>query len=277
MFRAYGIIGALMILLVEFSFFSDISLISRIYFPIVWFGYIFFIDAIIYKLKGSSLISKRPWQFIGLVLVSALFWDLFEFINYAVNNWTYVGGDFWTSFAARRLYHTLSFSTVLPAIFETFELVRALHLFDHIKLKHRYRISHKTLRFLIELGIIMMIAPLLLPNFFYPFIWIGLFLIFDPINYLHKQPSIIKHLHDRKLAIPLSLLAAGIICGFLWEFWNYWAPNKWTYQIPFLGFFKIFEMPILGYLGYFPFALELYAMYFFIRSLIYHKEKPLVA
>jgi hypothetical protein len=30
-----------------------------------------------------------------------------------------------------------------------------------------------------------------------------------------------------------------------------------------VGFLKIFEMPVLGYLGYLPFALELYAMYWF--------------
>ncbi len=99
----------------------------------------------------------------------------------------------------------------------------------------------------------------------------------DPVNYMHKQPSIIGHLKGRKLVIPLSLLLAGIVCGVLWEFWNYWAVNKWYYNIPFLGFFKIFEMPILGYLGYFPFALSLYAMYFFVVGLFKKKEPLLVA
>jgi len=70
----------------------------------------------------------------------------------------------------------------------------------------------------------------------------------------------------------LSLLAAGLMCGFFWEFWNYWAITKWYYNVPYVGFFKIFEMPILGYLGYLPFALELYAMYWFTRSLFLHKE-----
>ena len=93
---------------------------------------------------------------------------------------------------------------------------------------------------------------------------------------MHKQPSIIGHLKDKKLVIPLSLLLAGIIMGFFWEFWNYWALPKWTYDVPFVGFFKVFEMPILGYLGYFPFAFELYAMYWFVRSLFLKKDKPLI-
>lgn len=69
------------------------------------------------------------------------------------------------------------------------------------------------------------------------------------------------------------LFVAGTLCGLLWEFWNYYAVTKWFYEIPFVGFFKIFEMPILGYLGYGPFAWELFAMYYFARSLHIGKTK----
>jgi hypothetical protein len=31
--------------------------------------------------------------------------------------------------------------------------------------------------------------------------------------------------------------------------------------VPFLNFWHVFEMPLLGYLGYIPFALELFALY----------------
>ncbi len=54
----------------------------------------------------------------------------------------------------------------------------------------------------------------------------------------------------------------------LWEFWNYWAATKWTYTVPYLGDVKIFEMPILGYLGFPPFALECYAMYHAVRGVL---------
>ena len=65
-----------------------------------------------------------------------------------------------------------------------------------------------------------------------------------------------------------ALLAAGLICGFLWEFWNYWALTKWTYTVPYFGDIKLFEMPVLGYLGFPPFAIECWAMYIFVRSLL---------
>ena len=129
---------------------------------------------------------------------------------------------------------------------------------------------------MMALGIICFVLPIFFPKFAFPLIWLSFFFFLDPINYLNKQPSIIKHLKDKKLAIPLSLLLAGIILGFFWEFWNYWAIPKWSYDIPFVGFFKIFEMPILGYLGYFPFAFELYAMYWFVRSLFIKKENFLI-
>ena len=126
------------------------------------------------------------------------------------------------------------------------------------------------------IGVLCFVAPLVLPAFTFPLVWLSFFFILDPINYLHKQPSVVGHLKDKRLVIPLSLLLAGIIMGFFWEFWNYWAVPKWTYDVPFVGFFKIFEMPILGYLGYFPFAFELYAMYWFVRSLFLKKERYLV-
>jgi hypothetical protein len=63
-------------------------------------------------------------------------------------------------------------------------------------------------------------------------------------------------------------LGSGLCCGLLWEFWNYWALTKWTYTVPYAGEFKLFEMPVLGYLGFPPFALEAFAMYNFLRSLV---------
>ena len=117
------------------------------------------------------------------------------------------------------------------------------------------------------IGILMIALTLLWPKYFFPLIWFAFFFILDPINYLHLQPSIIGYWKNGNYKIPLMLIVAGIIMGVLWEFWNYYSIIKWYYEIPFVGFFKIFEMPILGYLGYGPFAFELFSMYYFIRSL----------
>ncbi len=270
MFRKYGFAGILLVLFVEINFFLKIQPFANWYFPIVWVGYILTIDALVFKLRKNSLISNRFYQFLGMAIISALFWWIFEFINIPLQNWKYLGLEgigVW-----KDLFGFISFATVLPAFFETVELLRSIHLFDKIRLHKSHKITKWFLHFMMLLGAICFIAPLLLPKLTFPLVWLSFFFILDPINYLHKQPSIVGHLKDRKLTILLSLLLAGIILGFLWEFWNYWAVPKWTYDIPFVGFFKVFEMPLLGYLGYFLFSFELYAMYWFVRSLFLHKE-----
>ena len=271
MFKKYGVIGVILIILVEINFFYKVEPFANWYFPFVWFGYIFLLDALVYKLRKNSLLMNRPWQFFGLFVASALFWWIFEFFNLRLGNWNY-NGVTGVLALGNVLKKTIAFSTVLPAFFETVELIRCFHLFEKKKLHKKHKITRRFIHLMIFLGVLSFLLPVFFPRYFYPLIWTAFFFILDPINYLHKQPSIIGHLKDRNLEVPLSLLLGGIVMGFLWEFWNYWAVTKWYYNIPFLGFFKIFEMPILGYLGYFPFAFELYAMYFFLRSLFLHKE-----
>jgi hypothetical protein len=218
--------------------------------------------------------NNHFFHFIGLFILSAFFWSIFEFLNIFVQNWTYTGVE--NLGRGKEIFTILSFSTVLPALFETTSLIKAIHLFDKITLKKKYNITKKTLYTMIILGIFCFFLPLIIPQFTFPLVWLSFFLFLDPINYMCKQPSIIGHIKNHSLVIPLSLLAAGIVLGFLWEFWNYYAVVKWTYDIPFVGFFKIFEMPILGYLGYFPFAFELYAMYWFVRNLFTYKNRGLI-
>ena len=52
----------------------------------------------------------------------------------------------------------------------------------------------------------------------------------------------------------------------LLEFWNYWAEGKWFYIFPILEQWTIFEMPIVGYLGFPAFAIEVFALYVFAVS-----------
>lgn len=265
MFKWYGFIGILLILLTELNFIFKIEPFASWYFPIIWLGYILTIDSIIYKLKNQSPISNQRLKFLFILILSIPFWYIFEVFNIFVANW-YYNAQF-TS-----LIRLICSMFIFTAIYETYILIKNIHLFDKLKLKRKHKITKTFLYTTIGLGVIALILPTIFPKQTFPLIWISLFLILDPINYINNQPSIIKHLKDKKLATPLSLMLAGLICGFLWEFWNYWAIPKWFYTFNYFYFLKIFEMPILGYLGYMPFALELYAMYWFVRSLFSHKK-----
>lgn len=275
MFRRYGIIGLIMILLAEVNFYFKLEPFATWYFPIVWFGYIFVIDAIIYLIRNHSCLMNHRKKFLVLLVLSSVFWWIFEFVNVGVTNWAYdaVGGlnNALPGNLLKFIYKSVAFSTVLPAVLETYWLIREVHLFDNLKLRKKHNVSKTLIYGMMLFGIFALVAPLMLPKYFFPLVWMSFFFLLDPINYLHKQPSIIKHLKDRKLKVPLSLMLAGLVCGFFWEFWNYWAVIKWHYSVPFVGFFKVFEMPILGYGGYMPFALELYAMYHFVVYL-YRRE-----
>jgi hypothetical protein len=64
---------------------------------------------------------------------------------------------------------------------------------------------------------------------------------------------------------------AGFIAGGLWEFFNYWAQVKWIYTVPFFEELKLFEMPLAGFLGFPPFAVECALVY---RLLVWYRLAP---
>jgi len=279
MFRRWGYAGIALVVAAQLGLFFRIEPLSTsFFFPLVWFGYIFVVDALVYRIQGWSLISSRRGEIVALFLLSIAVWWVYELLNVAVQNWYYVSstGEIVgtaSGFSARRFFvASLSFATVMPAVFETLWLFRALHVFDKFRLRHRHRVQRPLLFAMAGAGVFSVLAPILSPTFFFPLVWLGFFLLLDPINYVHGHPSIISHLADRRLATPLALLAAGFLCGFFWEFFNSYALVKWRYEIPFLGFLKIFEMPILGYLGYGPFAWSLYSIWKFVAG---WKEIPI--
>lgn len=88
MFKWYGLLGILMIVFVEINFILKIQPLNLLAFPIVWLGYILTIDAIIYKIRGNSLVSNRLSQFLGMFVISAVIWWVFEFVNVYLQNWS---------------------------------------------------------------------------------------------------------------------------------------------------------------------------------------------
>mgnify|MGYP000052911193 CR=1 FL=1 len=265
MFRRYGLVGLIMILLGELFIIFPSFIGNYLFFAFLWYGYILVIDALVYKIKGRSLIMNEKRKFFTLIFLSIAFWWIFEFLNLRIRNWYYVN-----LMRPKWLTLSIAFSVVWPAVFESFYLLQTIHLFDRIEIRKR-NITKKTLLIMEYIGIIMFLLIFIKPKYFFPFTWLAIWFILDPINYLHKKPSIIGYFKKGKLAIPLALAFAGLFTGFFWEFWNYWAPIKWYYDIPFFNKFKIFEMPLLGYLGYLPFGWEVFAMYNF-AILLFEEE-----
>jgi hypothetical protein len=103
-------------------------------------------------------------------------------------------------------------------------------------------------------------AVMIVPTVLFPLVWIGLFLAIDPLVHLSGGKSITAQVARGRWDTVLVIFVATLICGFFWEMWNSRALPKWEYQIPYAEWAHVFEMPVLGYGGYFPFGLELYAL-----------------
>ena len=129
------------------------------------------------------------------------------------------------------------------------------------------------LRLAMALGAAFVIVPPLLPTAVRPwtfgFVWLGFVLLLDPLNAHAGRPSFLAAWRTGDRPFVRRWLVAGIVCGVLWEFWNYWALAKWRYVgVPVFPSLRLFEMPLVGYLGFPPFALEVFAMYHLVRPLV---------
>jgi hypothetical protein len=272
-FALHGYVGIVIIVLAEALLFSGNQFVGHWFTPVVWTGYILFVDGLMYRFKGRSLLMTDRLEFVVIALVSIAGWWLFEFYN-APRFWKSDLELWWhyhnlePSLFLRRVGYDWAFATISPAMFETAELLGAT-VFKQGKTRMTIRFSRAGLIVLAVLGLAGAIIPLVFPSeWFAPVVWLSFILLLDPVNALRGQPSISADLARGDWRRLWSLLGSGLVCGVLWEFWNYWAIAKWTYTVPFFGNVKIFEMPVLGFLGFPPFAVECWVMYIFLRSLL---------
>jgi len=229
-----------------------------LFFPL-WLGYILAVDAMVLRRSGSSLFTRSPRDFATLFVISVPVWWLFEIINWRTANWQYLGAGHFSNLEYFVLA-SLSFSTVIPAVFSTAELVGTLGWIERFAHGPRVPATGRIGRGFFLAGCTMLALILAWPLYFYPFVWASLFLIVEPINLRLGRRSILTQVKHGDWRTVIALSIGGLICGFFWELWNYFSHPKWTYHVPFAGFWYLFEMPLLGYLGYLPFALELYAI-----------------
>jgi hypothetical protein len=257
-FPSYGIIGIILLIVSEIFLFKKVEPFYSWFYSFAWWSTILFIDAIIYRLKGNSLIHSRTKEFFIMIPWSIFIWSIFEGANLWLKNWYYINLPH--SIVERWLGYAVAYGTVLPALFETSELLEVLGLLKDSKTK-KIVISSSNHKGLILLGALWLLLPLLIPFYFFPLIWLGFIFLLEPLNYRFGARSLLRDLEEGNPRQIYLLLIAGLICGGLWEFWNYWAASKWIYTVPFFETAKGFEMPCLGFLGFPPFAIEAYVMY----------------
>jgi hypothetical protein len=224
----------------------------------LWLGYIGVLSALTWKRKGQCLLTAQPLRVLSLFVVSALFWWYFEYLNRFVQNWFYFGVN---TFTAPRYFWfaTLPFATVLPAVLATEEWLSTFPRFSS-GLDRWYCVNIRNPRGFaaawLAAGVISLMAIGIVPNLLYPLLWISPLIMVTAGQALAGAPTIFSALRKGNWQRLYRAAIAALICGFFWEMWNSHSVAGWTYSVPYVGRFKLFEMPILGFAGYLPFGLE---------------------
>ncbi len=233
---------------------------KRWFYTFIWWGYILFFDLYFRKIRGFSLFSRGIFKFLRGIFFSVFIWNIFEIYNLILKNWSYYNLPI--SRYERYLGYFLGFGTVVYGILISTEILFYLFGGKIFEIDiYSFFLGRK--KFSLFLGITFLILPLLFSRYFFPLIWLSFIFLFVPM--FKKLPEVFPFLKEINYVEKFNfILLGGLLSGFLWEFWNYFALSRWKYHLPFLNSPKIFEMPIAGFGGFLPFAIEVYFLYSFL-------------
>lgn len=268
--KPYGWFGLLLFIFSQYCLIRRIEPFLTLFYIFAWWSYILLADNLLLKLRGRSLLNDRRRELWIMLPLSVFIWLIFETFNFVIRNWSYnvAPPQAWLRWPG----YFVAFSTVLPGIFITSEIVEWLLGWakrPSASECHMLQGEPETRpsRIFIAIGLTLSILPLFLPKIFFPAVWIGPILLLDPLLEKVGIRSLSLEISSGNRSRLWSLMLGGLACGMIWEFWNFWAGSKWIYSVPYFGEWKIFEMPALGFLGFPPFALECWILYHLLRSI----------
>ena len=236
------------------------------FFPL-WLGFILCLDGLVLRRTGTSLIVRSPKVMAAMFVVATPYWWAFEGINQVTHNWVYIGSEI-NDNLLDYLASSLAFSVVIPAVFEASELIGSFGFIRRFARFPALVLSRRQIMLVAFLGFLSLAALLVWPAYLFPLTWLCLFFIFDPINCLTGRPSIVAQVRNGDWRLVIAFALGALVCGFFWEMWNDEASVSWEYNIGYLDFARVFQMPLLGYGGYLPFGLETYAVFHFVAGLL---------
>ncbi len=224
----------------------------------LWIGYIVTMNALTQARGGAASLTRAPRRLLALTVGSAVFWWYFEYLNRFAMNWRYenIGA---LSALQYFTFATLPFATVLPAVIGTADwlatfprLGAGLGLYVIVRPRHPRRIA----------GVALCVAVSglagigLWPDWLFPLLWLAPLLVITALQALARRTTLFTPLRAGDWTRLVRFALAALVCGFFWELWNVASLARWVYQVPHVARFHLFEMPLLGYLGYLPFGLE---------------------
>ena len=199
----------------------------------LWLSYIAVINALTYRRVGACMITHRRQYLLALFPFSALFWWYFEYLNRFVQNWYYVGHETYTPFAYT-VHATLAFSTVLPAVTSTMDLLSTYAALNHTRLRKPLVARHGRAYagFVLSLAAFGLAGIAVWSDYLYPLLWVAPLCVLVSLQILLGQETVLSKLAQGHWhLVGLSAMAA-LVCGLFWEMWNYYSYAKWVYAIP---------------------------------------------
>jgi hypothetical protein len=247
----------------------EVFFIKTWFFSLAWWSFILIMDSLNYRKSGTSPLSGPFDEFLFMAFISVFVWLVFELFNLRLNNWSYHGLP--ENMLVRWLGYFIAFATVMPAMREISLFVESLLKNKKLAL-FRLRPTPFLLKGFLVFGTVCIFLIIIWPRAFFPLTWLCFIFLLEPLNIWLGNESYVKDMDKKDWTRFWSWILAGLVAGILWEFWNFWAGSHWVYHLPYLDFWRFFQMPVFGYTGFLPFALEIFAFYC-ISLFLYRKLK----
>jgi helix-hairpin-helix protein len=228
------------------------------FYVLAWYPTLVILDEIVVVLGGQSLLA-HPRDLVAMLWWSAVIWFVFEAINFRLQNWYYVFLP--ASRLERWVGITVALATVVPAVLLPERLLDRLGVWHHLRYR-AFPLRPLHLHIAAGSGVALLAAVLAFPRYLYPLTWGSVWLIVEPLLYARDpERSLFADVARGSWGRIARLMAGGLFAGALWETFNSLARGRWIYTVPFLEGLKIFEMPLVGFLGFPFFALEVWSSY----------------
>lgn len=240
--------------------FGGVNPVPTWFYLFAWYPTLVIFDLLVVRLGGESLLA-RPRALLTMLWWSAVIWFSFEALNFRLENWYYVFLP--ANPVERWIGITLSLATVVPALLLPERLLERLggSLWQRLATRP-VALRQRDLTFAVAVGAATLAAILVAPRYLYPFTWGAVWLMAEPALYrTDPQQSLFGDMARGQWGRIARLMAGGLMAGILWETFNAGARGKWIYTVPFLEDLKLFEMPLLGFIGFPCFALEAWSLY----------------
>jgi hypothetical protein len=254
--------GLLGLAVAFWGLFHDVGFIAQPFYAFAWWSTILTLDGLTAMRRKSSILTSRRELLFPLLMWSVTFWFFFELLNLRFQNWYYVGvfaAESGVDLVKGSLFGIVSFATVFLGMFETFDALGGPRIVSGPRKLPEW-LPH-SIQFI---GALMVALALLFPYYLAPLVWGSVTFLLDPVNYRRGARSLLADLQAGSFRTVARLLLAGLFCGLLWESFNYLAPQKWIYTVRGLEELKLFEMPLLGFLGFPALALDAFSFFAFV-------------